>query len=259
MDLGSRDGSADLARASGARVIVRDPVPVVERVRNEVADHAVHDWILVMDPDERVREGLAAGLRRAAGRDDIDAVVVPRMNVDFGHVPSQPMHRYEPQIRMYHRLRVRWPEVPNELPRVAEDRLHRIPPRDESVLVHDRNRSIPEMLERVVRYAPAEAQAMVESGRVFSVDAMMSHLGRKAHKQFIRGDPWREGFPGVLRACVLFLFHFFVWATFWQLSGGNRTEEDDRAIRRTGGIVKAVYRIGRGLRAPLEVFTRFRR
>ncbi|HEU0079981.1 MAG TPA: glycosyltransferase, partial [Longimicrobiaceae bacterium] len=74
MDLRSGDGSAELARRHGARVVERDPVPIVERVRNEVAEHARGDWILVVDPDERVSPGLAAELRRLAGRGALDAV-----------------------------------------------------------------------------------------------------------------------------------------------------------------------------------------
>ena len=38
LDLGSEDGSADLARAAGARVVSHAPVPIVETVRNVVAE-----------------------------------------------------------------------------------------------------------------------------------------------------------------------------------------------------------------------------
>ena len=106
LDLESDDGSAELARRAGARVVAHPAVPIVELVRNDAADAATGDWVLVVDPDERVSPGLAGELRRLAARDDIDAVVLPRMNLDFGHAPSSPLQRYEPQLRMYRRAAV---------------------------------------------------------------------------------------------------------------------------------------------------------
>ena len=68
MDLHSSDDSAQIARAHGALVIGREPLPIVEPLRNEIAARARHDWILALDPDERVTPGLAAELRRLAAR-----------------------------------------------------------------------------------------------------------------------------------------------------------------------------------------------
>ena len=157
MDLSSTDDSPAVAKAHGARIISRAPVPIVELVRNEVSAGACGEWILVLDPDERVTPGLAQELPRLAQRDDFDAIVIPRMNFDLGYPPSNPVERYEPQLRMYRRRKVKWPVIPNALPRVAADRLYRLPGRDELVIRHDRNRNIPELLDRVMRYAPAQA------------------------------------------------------------------------------------------------------
>ena len=74
MDLSSTDGSAELARERGARVLEHEPVPIVELVRNEVGAAATGDWILALDPDERVADGLPDELRRICRRDDIDMV-----------------------------------------------------------------------------------------------------------------------------------------------------------------------------------------
>lgn len=56
MDLSSGDGSAAVARAHGAHVIEREPFPIVEPLRNELAAMARGEWILALDPDERVLE-----------------------------------------------------------------------------------------------------------------------------------------------------------------------------------------------------------
>ncbi|HUF66492.1 MAG TPA: glycosyltransferase, partial [Gemmatimonadaceae bacterium] len=168
MDLSSSDDSADVARQYGARVITHPVVPIVEVVRNEIAGHARGDWILALDPDERVSSGLAEELNSLRDREDIVAVEIPFMHVDFGHPPKNPLHRYDHKPRMYRRSSVTWPTEPNKLPVVPREQLHRVAGRDELVMVHLRNRTIPEAIERAFRYAPAEAQALIDAGHTFS-------------------------------------------------------------------------------------------
>jgi glycosyltransferase involved in cell wall biosynthesis len=232
LDLESEDGSRDLARRAGARVIAHPPVPIVETVRNVAADAATGEWALVVDPDERVSPGLARELRRLAARDDVDAVVLPRMNLDFGHAPTSPLQRYEQQLRMYRRAAVRWPTFPNALPQVASERVARVAARDDLTLVHDRNRTIPEAIDRVRRYAPAQAQAMIDAGEVFTAGRMARTLTEKLYRHFVVSRALRDGVPGLMRAGLLVAFHFYVWAAFWQLSGADRTPPDDALLRR---------------------------
>ena len=249
LDLGSDDGSADLARAAGARVVTHEPVPIVEAVRNVVADAATGDWVLALDPDERVSPGLAAELARASARSDVDAVVLPRMNFDFGHPATSPLQRYEPQLRMYRRAAVRWPAFPNALPKVSEERVLRLPPRDELTLVHDRNRNIPEAIDRVRRYAPVQAQAMIDAGEVFTARRMLLTLAEKLYRHFVISRALRDGAPGLMRAGLLVTFHLYVWAAFWHQSGAQRAPADDRLLRRLDHVLAPLRLLG-GRQAP---------
>jgi len=237
MDLDSSDRSADVARAAGAVVIKHSLVTVVEFVRNEIAEKASNDWILVLDPDERLSTALETVLREVAADDSCDAVVIPRTNFDFGHAPSHWSQRYEPQLRMYRRSRVTWPEVPNALPKVAEQRVRHLPARDEFVIVHERSRNIAEVLDRSIRYAPVQARAMLESGAVFSAGAMAAALWRETDRKLLRTRAWRDGLPGLIRAGVLISFKFHVWVEFWQQSGGRRTPADDKVVRKIGWLL----------------------
>ena len=256
MDLESTDGSADLARAHGARVVVREPVPIVELIRNEIAAHATGAWILVRDPDERITPALAAELRRASSREDLDAVVVPRMNYDLGYPPSNPRERYEPQLRMYRRSAVAWPTVPNALPVVPEARTHRVAARDELVMLHDRSRNVPEVVDRIARYALPQAQAMLDRGEVFTARAMIRALATRTYRQLVAGRAWRDGVPGLLRVGILVGFHFYVWAAFWQLSGARRTAEDDRYVRRLGAGLDVLRRTAAASTLPARLLRR---
>ena len=256
MDLESTDGSAELAARLGATVVTREPFPIVEPLRNELAARASGEWILALDPDERVTPGLAAELRRLSDRDDVDLVEIPFSHWDFGHPPTRRLHRFDPKPRFYRRGRVSWPSEPNTLPKVAPQRLHRLPDREELVIVHDRNRTIPEALDRALRYAPAEAQARIDAGETFTAQKMFRRLAQKTRRQFIDARAFDDGVAGIVRAATLVAFDFYVWAAFWQMSGARRTPEDDRYVRRIGSAVGVAWTIVRALRAPLRAARR---
>lgn len=252
MDLESSDGSGDLARERGARVFEREPLPIVEPLRDELAARASNAWIVALDPDERVTPGLAEELRRISVMDAVDAVVMPRMNIDFGHPPSHPGQRYEPQLRMYRRDRVRWPHFPNRLPEVPEERLLRIAQRDELVLTHIRNRNLPEALERAMRYAPAQAAAMLEAGERFTAPRMIKAIANSFHKEFVTAEAWRDGVPGLIRAIVLVNYKVSVWIALWQQSGVGRTRSDDRVVAAIGRPLAVLVHLAWVLRSPLR-------
>ena len=98
--------------------------------------------------------------------------------------------------------------------------------------MHNRNRNIPEAIDRVRRYAPAQAQAMIDAGEVFSARRMLNTLAEKLYRHFVVSRALRDGVPGLLRAGLLVAFHLYVWAAFWHLSGGARLDADDALLRR---------------------------
>jgi hypothetical protein len=149
--------------------------------------------------------------------------------------------------------------VPNALPVVSPDRVHRLPKVDELVIIHQRSRSIPEVLDRSMRYAPLEADAMLARGQVFTVTAMLRALSRVAYYQFVRGEALKDGVPGLLRASILVGFHFYNWAAFWQASGARRTPEDDRVLRRLDACLQGVGRVLRAAKATTGMFKRLAR
>jgi hypothetical protein len=237
-------------------VLRREPFPIVEPLRAELAAEATCEWILAMDPDERVSDGLAVALRRASLRSDIDVVEIPFMHHDFGYPPTHRLHRYDPKPRMYRNGVVEWPSEPNRLPDVADGRVLRLPATDEVAMIHERNRSVVEALDRVVRYAPAEAQAMIDRGEVFTARRMFATLGGKARKQFVHGEPWRDGVPGIIRASVLVAFHFYVWACFWERAGAQKTAADDAYVLRVFAPLRALRALYRLVRAPVRLIRR---
>lgn len=63
VDLGSRDGSVEVAQAHGARVIPHEWVPFREIIIGEMLRQVGHDWVLMSDPDLLFPEGVGERLK----------------------------------------------------------------------------------------------------------------------------------------------------------------------------------------------------
>ena len=102
VDGGSRDRTAEIARAAGA-LVVENPWPGFAAQRNVALDHAHGDWILEIDADERVSPDLGAEIRRMLADPpgaEIRMAAIPMRDV-FLRRPLGPSARY-PRYR--HRL-----------------------------------------------------------------------------------------------------------------------------------------------------------
>src|SRR4029453_11673014 len=63
-DSGSTDGALEIARELGCRVIERE-YGTSGDFKNWAIPQASHDWVFILDADERVTPALAAEIRRA--------------------------------------------------------------------------------------------------------------------------------------------------------------------------------------------------
>jgi tetratricopeptide (TPR) repeat protein len=78
VDTGSTDGTQDVARAHGARVVEWPWRDDFAAARNESLRHATADWILVLDADEALADGAGDALRETLHQapDDVCAYLV---------------------------------------------------------------------------------------------------------------------------------------------------------------------------------------
>ncbi len=83
VDTGSTDETALVARTSGALVVDFPWSDDFAAARNESLKHASGDWILYLDPDERIYEANRRNLRRLIAESDADALSL------IEHIPQE--------------------------------------------------------------------------------------------------------------------------------------------------------------------------
>jgi len=106
VDSGSRDRTAEIARAAGAKLVVY-PFTTFGKQRNVALDHATSDWILEVDADERVTPKLRAEIEAflAAVPPGVDICGVPCRDLLLGG-PLGPSAKYPKyRLRLFRRGR----------------------------------------------------------------------------------------------------------------------------------------------------------
>jgi len=109
VDAGSTDGTVRIAVAAGARVVEKVPWPGFVAQRNAALEEARHDWVLVLDSDERVTPALRDEIQALRARGFThDGYRIPRMAFYLGRWIRATDWYPDPQLRLFDRRKGRW-------------------------------------------------------------------------------------------------------------------------------------------------------
>ena len=203
VDSGSSDGTRELAQSLGAEVVVRAPFPGFRAQREEALRLARHDWVLLLDADERVspelRERLLA-LKRSGF--DAQGYAIPRRNHYLGRVVRRGLWWPDLKLRLVDRRRA---IVGGVDPHDRVELLDGVRPRvlDEP-LIHLNYRSFRHHLRTIDRYTAASARALIARGRRATLLDLLVRPPAVLFKSLVlkRGvlDGWRGLLIGVMAA-----------------------------------------------------------
>jgi glycosyltransferase involved in cell wall biosynthesis len=217
VDSGSTDGTADLARAKGARVIVRD-WPGYANQKNFAAGEAAHDWIISVDADERVTPELGTEIRQTIASDNGTAGFrIPRVTWHLGRWIRTTDWYPDPQLRLYDRRRARWkPKTVHES--VAADgnvgRLHHD-------LQHFAYRDISHHHLTMDRYTTLAAKEMAEAGRRASVFDLTVHPAAAFLRNYFVRRGMLDGVPGLIISSMNAYYVFLKFAKLRALTAAD--------------------------------------
>lgn len=197
VDGGSRDRTAEVARAAGARVI-ENAWPGFAAQRNVALDHATSDWVLEVDADERVSPALASELNEllTATPPGVRMVALPIRDVFLGR-PLGPSARY-PRYR--HRLFRRGAFRHDETRTVHEGLWPDGPvPPLRGELKHLLASSWGEALRDARAYARLEAAQRSRPGAVEAIAGGLFRPTAKLAYRVLLYGAWRDGWRGLAK------------------------------------------------------------
>lgn len=228
LDSGSTDGTQDLCRAAGARVVETD-WPGWVKQKNRAAEAATHDWVLSLDADERVDSILRASIEalrrgRLGSPGTPWAYEVKRKVWYLGRWIRHGGWYPEWRARLFHRGHARWGGVDPHDRIEAEGKTARI---QEGDLEHYTYRSMEDHLRQIILFTGEGAAQMHARGRRASwLDLWFRPLWRFVHVYVIRLG-FLDGRAGYVVARLGAYFTFLKYARLWDLT--RQAESDDGA------------------------------
>ncbi|MCG2593430.1 glycosyltransferase family 2 protein [Ramlibacter sp. XY19] len=161
VDSGSTDGTPDLARAEGARVLVTPDWPGYGPQNNRGIDLATGDWFFSLDADERISEALAAEIRAAIADTRCNGFRVPRSSMYVGRFIKHSGWTPDYTRRLARRGLGRFTEHYLHANLQVQGELGTL----KNPIIHYSFRDLEAVLEKLNRYSSANARDMVTAGR----------------------------------------------------------------------------------------------
>lgn len=109
VDSGSTDGTPELARELGARVVHHAPFPGHRQQKQFAVEQCQSDWVFCLDADERCTPRLQQEIELLRQRGfDADGYRMRRHNHYLGRVLRHGLHVPDRKLRLFDRRRGRW-------------------------------------------------------------------------------------------------------------------------------------------------------
>jgi (heptosyl)LPS beta-1,4-glucosyltransferase len=202
VDMGSKDETLELAKRAGAKILKHELVPYVELIRNWGAEKATGDWILVLDPDERIPRRLAQKLSEIVKGGKFDAVSIPRKNIIFGRWIRHTNWWPDKHVRFFRKGKVSWT---NKIHAVLEakgtlrvaGKVLRLEALEDLAIEHLNYDSVNQFLERQNRYSEIAALNRFDAGERFSWKNFFWKPLRVFLQRYVRHAGFLDGFYGL--------------------------------------------------------------
>lgn len=217
LDSGSTDGTPQVCRQYGARVVDTDwPGFGVQKQRAVAA--AAHDWVLCLDADERVTPALAASIRAALADPAHAAYRFARSNRFLGRYLRHGEGYPDWSLRLFDRRQARWSDDAVHEKVVCEGPVGTLA----GDLLHDTAETLESYLGKQNRYTSiAAAAALARGKRVSAARLLLSPLLRFVKFYVVRRG-FLDGLPGFVHIAIGCFNSFLKYAKIREGQGRER-------------------------------------
>ena len=232
LDSRTRDRSAAIAQAAGARVLI-EPWRGFAAQRNRALDICAGDWVLFLDADERVTAELRDEILQVTGdrlqvTGEASTITcnlspvpyvgywIPRYNQFFGKTLRGGGWYPDHQLRLLRRGRARYD---------GARLVHEFALLDgeagclDGHLLHLNIERLDELWQKQTSYAFQEAQTLYLAGRRARWRNFVGAPLREFHRRYVKLGGWRDGPLGLFLCATL---AYFEWVKFAHLKGLER-------------------------------------
>ena len=215
LDSGSEDGTVALAESKGAQVYQSEDWPGFGKQRQRAQAYANHDWVFMLDVDERVSDELRRSIEQTLENPDPDKVYCfDRLSDFFGRFIRTSGWYPDWVARLYHKDRFAYnnAEVHERVDcaRTQERKLG-------GYLYHYTTGDYRDYMSKSLRYADDWSRVRYARGKRTSIPGILVHsLGTILIKYLLRRG-FMDGKQGLLLALTSGIYTFHKYTALWIL------------------------------------------
>jgi glycosyltransferase involved in cell wall biosynthesis len=205
VDSGSEDRTVEIARTCGARVLSH-PFESHAKQKNWGLEQLAHDWVLVVDADERVPEELGREIRDLLAQSPPrSGYWIRRRSTFLGKEIRGAGWQRDRVLRFFDRRRARYEE------RLVHEEVALGEPAGmlRNRLVHHPCRDLSSWMEKVNRYASQGAKEAWSRGERGSLVSLLLRPPARFAKQYVLQCGFRDGMEGLM-LCTISSFGVFL-------------------------------------------------
>jgi len=225
-DSGSTDGTQELARQLGCRVIERELIDF-SSFKNWAIPQAAHSWVLIVDADERITPALADEIREVLAKApaDIDAYWIYRETFFLGHKLRFGDCRNDRVLRLIKRDRCRYTSrrvheelvvLPSTVADAAGAGTHEIRALRGRML-HYTSWTYAHYLAKMNHYTGLSARDMHDRGRRAGFWGMLLRPPLRFFQLYVLRGGFLDGLAGLQMAMLVAFTGFVKQARLWEL------------------------------------------
>jgi glycosyltransferase involved in cell wall biosynthesis len=223
VDLGSTDVTLNICEKYALRVEEHSWVPAASLIREEIMGLASYEWVLELDPDERVSPGLANILRHLISTpqiQEVGCVEMPRQNIVFGKWLQHGNWWPDWQARFGRKNFIYYPSAIHHAGSSVNSETLRLDARPEQTIIHYPAPSMQKVYERVLRYAKRHASEYFANGMRFSYSRLVLGPLHAFFQDYIQNKGFLDGRAGFVYSFLWkFLYTAIIYLNIWELEG----------------------------------------
>jgi (heptosyl)LPS beta-1,4-glucosyltransferase len=215
VDMMSSDRTVEIAKKYGAKIFKHKRIGYVEPARNFAISKAKYDWIIILDADEEVSEGLKKYIKNEIKNPQADYYRIPRKNIIFGKWMKHSGWWPDYNIRLFKRGSVSWNEVIHSVPMTTGKGLD-IPSLQDYSIKHRHYSSVEEYITRMNKYTTIQAKDLNKKGVEFKWRDVLVRPASEFLRRYFAEAGYKDGLHGLTLSLLQVLSELVVYTKLWQ-------------------------------------------
>jgi len=213
VDSGSKDRTVDIAEEYGARVFLQ-PWLGFGPQKQFAIDKCDHEWVLVLDADERIPGETAEAISAAITGEGFEGYSLPRKNVFSGRWIKRMGWWPDRVVRLFHKTAGRMSEHLVHEAVLVEGRVGEI----KDPIIHLTNRDLRQTIEKINKYSTIGAEELFVKKRKVNVFTPIMRGGWAFFYNYFFRFGFLDGYQGLVVAVSDCVNKFFKYAKLKEMN-----------------------------------------